>query len=426
MRRTLTLVSVFTLLLGMLAIPAMAAVVQPDAVIASVSGSGDNDAPYWEEYGETQFNETWLCEKVDDEGAGTNYTLLDAPLPGYMWRLAVVKQATFNYLFFDPDIGDTFDTGGAYSHVILCQMEIPYGAILVHKVDEEGELLAGAGFTITPGDIVMTETPDGVFCEDELPIVEYTVTETTIPNGYSGDAAKTVTPVPGTTCESMELVPLEFENTPVPGDVYIEKFDGWGKPLEGVTFSLTDGADYNETCTTDALGKCGFEDVPLGTYTLDEVVPMGYTIGAVTLNGVLLPAGLPHTFDIGLGEAPETGQTFTFSVVNEFGDEWCSPGFWSQNPIAAAEAAAAGGFSLDDLYSDFFDPILGLNEKQLAKQGLTTEPTLWEVLSYPQVYGGEAFNNVGDLLSDAHPDVNFAYDYRVEDSCPLAADASRT
>jgi hypothetical protein len=47
-----------------------------------------------------------------------------------------------------------------------------------------------------------------------------------------------------------------------------------------------------------------------------------------------------------------------------------------------------------------------------------TDPTLWQVLQAPQWYGGDAFNAVGDLLSGAHPDVNFGGE-RVEDSCPL-------
>lgn len=50
--------------------------------------------------------------------------------------------------------------------------------------------------------------------------------------------------------------------------------------------------------------------------------------------------------------------------------------------------------------------------------GATTNPTLWEVLQAPQWYDGDAFNAVGDLLSAAHPDVNFTGE-RVEDSCPL-------
>ena len=60
-------------------------------------------------------------------------------------------------------------------------------------------------------------------------------------------------------------------------------------------------------------------------------------------------------------------------------------------------------------YNALFDP------------DLAGDPTLQEVLDNPQIYGGEAMNNVADLLSEAHPGVDFQGD-RVEDSCPLSAD----
>jgi hypothetical protein len=59
-------------------------------------------------------------------------------------------------------------------------------------------------------------------------------------------------------------------------------------------------------------------------------------------------------------------------------------------------------------YNDLFDP------------DLTGDPTLAEVLASPQTYGGEAMNNVADLLSAAAGLTG----PRVEDSCPLDADES--
>jgi uncharacterized surface anchored protein len=528
-RKLLLFLSSLAVLAASIAAPAVASsLIEPDVI--QPQSSAANDAPYWVAYGSTEFGETWICTK-DDVGADANY-VVPAPPDGYLWRLIVVKQATNDYLFFDPPTAGVLNSGGARSHVISCRMEIPTGAVLVNKIDATGAPLAGAGFTLTPGDIAMTEIQPGVFCTEDLEVgSSYTATETTVPAGYTPGAPVLLTPVVGTNCSTSlpsggavgtvtntpapgdvyiekvdvdgapmagvvftltgtgyletrttdaageasfldvplgtytlsETIPngyvlgevsldsvllpaglphtfdiglgsapatgqtftFEVENVPVPGDVYIEKVDGIGEPLAGVVFTLT-GTGYLETCTTDAAGDCGFLDVPLGTYTLSETYPIGYVGGSVTLNGIPLPAGLPHTFDIGLGSAPATGQTFTFEVVNEFGDEWCSPGFWRNSLIAAAEAAEAGGFSLDDPYTDFFAPITGLNTRQLLRSGLPTSPSLLQVLQNPQVYGGEAFNNVGDLLSDAHPDVNFAWDFRVENSCPLPADASRS
>ncbi len=225
-----------------------------------------------------------------------------------------------------------------------------------------------------------------------------------------------------------QVIACKVAEPDVPGKVKVYKTDAYDEPLAGVKFTLSDAIDaeaYSEYCTTDDAGYCGFYAVPLGEYTLDEQVPMGYTLGTVKLDGEILPHGLPHTFTIGLGAEPGMGQVFTFEVENrEERQEWCSPGFWRNSPIAASEAADAGGFSMDDPYKDFFEPIDDINERQRTRLDLLLSPTLTQVLDYPQVYKGGAFNNVGDLLSEAHPDVHFD-GTRVEGSCPLPADASR-
>jgi hypothetical protein len=95
--------------------------------------------------------------------------------------------------------------------------------------------------------------------------------------------------------------------------------------------------------------------------------------------------------------------------------EWCSPGYWRQpHHLSSWEAT---GYSPDDLFYDALGYYPTLSKKG-TEDGATTNPTLWEVLQSPQWYGGDAFNAVGDLLSEAHPDINFL-GIRVEDSCPL-------
>lgn len=211
-------------------------------------------------------------------------------------------------------------------------------------------------------------------------------------------------------------------------EITIEKVDGGGEPIPDVTFNLTGPDAYDESCTTDASGECAFSWLLPGSYTLSEETMAGYTLGSVTLNGSELMSGLPATVEFALFDGWDlmAVHSFAFVVENLFedGGEWCSPGFWRNSPIAAGEAAAAGGFSLDDLYLDFFDEFEGVNERQRERLELPESPTLMQVLETPQVYGGEAFNNVGDLLSEAHPDVAFDGE-RVKDSCPLPADASR-
>jgi hypothetical protein len=95
--------------------------------------------------------------------------------------------------------------------------------------------------------------------------------------------------------------------------------------------------------------------------------------------------------------------------------QWCSPGYWRQpHHLDSWEAT---GYSPDDLFFDAlgYYPMLS---KKGTNDNAPTNPTLLEVLQNPQWYGGDAFNAVGDLLSEAHPDVDFD-GMRVEDSCPL-------
>jgi hypothetical protein len=97
------------------------------------------------------------------------------------------------------------------------------------------------------------------------------------------------------------------------------------------------------------------------------------------------------------------------------GGEFCTPGFWKNNPLAVAET----GVDMTQSYNALFDPNVDGTRK-----GGVANPTLQQVLDSPQFYGGEAANNVAALLSAAHPDVDFTGE-RSEDTCPLSADASR-
>jgi hypothetical protein len=104
--------------------------------------------------------------------------------------------------------------------------------------------------------------------------------------------------------------------------------------------------------------------------------------------------------------------------VQALANEWCSPGYWRQ-------VHHLDSWPEDYKPEDNFAQTTGMTPK-LSKQGVSAaktnvsllDPTLSQVLAYPQYYGGDAFNAVGDLLSAAHVDVNYGGE-RVEDSCPL-------
>ena len=124
--------------------------------------------------------------------------------------------------------------------------------------------------------------------------------------------------------------------------------------------------------------------------------------------------------DTGLGAPPNPGGSADLSNLTLCSNplanpvsNWCSPGYWRNHP----EAWVATGIDpTTALYTSYFDA-----NTLSGKAPAGANPTLAEVLKSPQTFGGPAFNNVGDLLSEAHPDVTWTWgDDRSEDSCPLS------
>lgn len=131
------------------------------------------------------------------------------------------------------------------------------------------------------------------------------------------------------------------------------------------------------------------------------------------------PAGVMA--DTGLGAPPNasgspadlSNVTFCTNPSDPPESNWCSPGYWRQPQHL--DSWEATGISPTALYTTYFPA------STLSKKATNQNPTLMQVLQSPQSYGGAAFNNVGDLLSAAHPEVNWAPgDERTEDSCPLS------
>jgi hypothetical protein len=112
---------------------------------------------------------------------------------------------------------------------------------------------------------------------------------------------------------------------------------------------------------------------------------------------------------------PPTTTTTPPPTTQPPGGEFCTPGFWKNNPGAVAET----GVDMTQSYNALFDP-----DVNGTRKGGVANPTLQQVLDSPQFYGGEAANNVAALLSAAHPDVDFTGE-RTENTCPLDADESQ-
>jgi hypothetical protein len=220
----------------------------------------------------------------------------------------------------------------------------------------------------------------------------------------------------------------------------------------GITPYIIDGANPGGNRTCAEVGLAFFDDADYYEFSSDKVdyeddafqgtFPAGLTvntdgtyvswsstfgIGAVIVKGTndanVYVYDPQAKSDSGLA-SPSAGKsggpgglsniTFCWNPEDDDEGQWCSPGYWRQTHHL--DSWAATGISPDELYSAYFAPV-SLSKKALS-EGANANPTLWEVLQSPQWYGGEAFNNVGDLLSEAHPDVDFNGE-RIGDSCPL-------
>lgn len=195
------------------------------------------------------------------------------------------------------------------------------GSIVVHKVDESGALLEGAEFTITPGDVVMTEVDTGIFCSDGLLFGTYTVTETVVPPGYTGGDPIDVAVGAKSDCsDALTRDPpnAEFTNNPVPGTVNILKQDDVGNPLAGIGFTLYvddngDGERQAEETTVAAEEQLTGED---GTTTFTDVALGFYCAVETTPSADHQPAD-PQCFEVTLGDTAGEGVTINLTFVNE-------------------------------------------------------------------------------------------------------------
>ncbi len=95
--------------------------------------------------------------------------------------------------------------------------------------------------------------------------------------------------------------------------------------------------------------------------------------------------------------------------------EWCSPGYWRQPHHL--DSWTATGYSPSNFFLASFPNYIIPTAKKNPKFAPKANPTLMDILSSPQIYGGDAFNMVGELLSEAHPDVYFTGNR--EGDCPL-------
>jgi predicted extracellular nuclease len=226
-----------------------------------------------------------------------------------------------------PNVGDT-DT------VNLTDQAVP-GRVVINKTGQAGAALGGAGFTLyvdavpTGGsrgeeDVTAaggcTTTSAGNCSIANVPLGGYWLVETTTPNGYATASPVAVTVGLGPSAGVGDTDTVTVADTPVRGTVVVNKTGQGRAKIVGVTFTLyvdvapVGGSKGSEdsssagSCVTAVVGTrvtCSITNVPLGRYWLVETVPQG--------NAPVNPIAVV----VGLGAAPNTGDTDTIAVMNK-------------------------------------------------------------------------------------------------------------
>lgn len=143
--------------------------------------------------------------------------------------------------------------------------------------------LSGGGFTLQGPDGVTPQTcttaADGVGdCTfADLQPGDYTIHEAAAPPGFA------LSPDYPLTLEAGQAYSLTFVNLPAIGSVRVSLASPGDnpQPLAGAAFAMFTGTSTLNlpvaTCTTDANGECGFDNVPLGDYTMHQATaPDGF------------------------------------------------------------------------------------------------------------------------------------------------------
>ncbi|HYU85795.1 MAG TPA: prealbumin-like fold domain-containing protein [Kribbellaceae bacterium] len=206
------------------------------------------------------------------------------------------------------------------------------GSVKVKKVDDGGNPLAGATFTLykdnapTGGsrgaeDTVTTfscQTPASGICTiSDVPAGEYWVVETVTPPGHDTAADQHVIVVAG--AES-DLTATPFVNPRQRGAILVTKThkhaaDGPGShPQSGVTFTITGGA----TAVTDANGHACFDNLLFGSYDVTETVPANYAADGNTTKSVTVDNKATCTDSPYVGETVAFGNTPLSTITVSF------------------------------------------------------------------------------------------------------------
>lgn len=197
----------------------------------------------------------------------------------------------------EPSAGITIKKTAAHGTITMTNEKYTAGSITIKKVDENGNPLAGAEFTLLPGRISETTGANGIAVFDGLTEWTYTIIETKSPTGYgkleglegsvtvniqANGTANVEGKVPDKFRFDGKSVKLTWKNTRTHGSISITKTDG-NQPLSGAVFGLYENKDLADndpkTAVTNGQGVAEFNDLSAGTYYLKEITaPNGYVL----------------------------------------------------------------------------------------------------------------------------------------------------
>ena len=194
----------------------------------------------------------------------------------------------------EPSAGITIKKTAAHGTITMTNEKYTVGSITIKKVDENGNPLAGAEFTLLgPKTDKKTTDNNGVAEFTGLEAGKYSIIEKTAPKGYGrydgtvtveikADGTATVDDLPKGISFAGKTVTLTWTNTRDKGSISITKTDG-NQPLSGAVFGLYENKDLADndpkTAVTNGQGVAEFNDLSAGTYYLKEITaPNGYAL----------------------------------------------------------------------------------------------------------------------------------------------------
>lgn len=193
-----------------------------------------------------------------------------------------------------------------------------------YKLDAQtGAGLPGAVFELRCRGTVMAVSKsafNGAVCFPPLYPGQYTLEETTPPEGYAGQTTVyCVTASPcGTVCvngiPADRFAVCDTRLYPITGSFTLTKRSDAGRPLEGAVFQLKSvPGGITTEAATDADGKAAFQDLAPGSYTLEETTPPEGYAPSSAVRQVMVREDGTVTID---GQPPESASFLNYPEPN--------------------------------------------------------------------------------------------------------------